>query len=169
MACLNPAIELSEAETECFGQVNAKLKELGGAHNAYQLPMDMQLFLKAKAQAWREKKHTAPRADNWAVVQDVRMSLEAISNEVSLTSLSNDYLTYISIAQLMALTARTDIQTFLFVVKGKAEHTVEGFVAASEKSACYLLHGMKKHSADILKEFESYVLGDVAGMCLFFG
>ena len=66
----------------------------------------------------------------------------------------------------MALTARTDVQTFLFAVKGKPKHPVEGFVAASEKGARYLLHGMKKHSADILKEFESYVLGDMAGTCL---
>ena len=44
----------------------------------------MQLFLKAKAQAWQEQKRTAARANTWAVVQDVRISLEAISNEVSL-------------------------------------------------------------------------------------
>ena len=54
------------------------------AHNACQLPVDMQLFLKAKAQAWREQKHTAAQANTQAVVQDVRISLEAISNEVSL-------------------------------------------------------------------------------------
>lgn len=64
----------------------------------------------------------------------------------------------------MALTARTEMQTFLFAVKGKPEHTMPGFVAVSEKGGRYLLHGMKKLSSDIVKEFEAYVLGDVDGL-----
>ena len=87
----------------------------------------------------------------------------------------------------MALTAQTDIQTILFAVKGrffivitlvcilteikswpravlgKPEHTMNGFVTTSEKGGRYLLHGMKKHLSDIVKEFESYVLGDLEG------
>jgi len=64
----------------------------------------------------------------------------------------------------MALTARTDMHAFLFAVKGKPEHPIEGFVAASEKAGRYLLHGMKKHTLDIVKEFEAYVLSDLGGM-----
>ena len=83
----------------------------------------------------------------------------------------------------MALKARTDIETFIFTVKGKLahlmssmansdmgplsfmaqgqpEHPMNGFVAASEKAGGYLLHGMKRHALDIVKEFESYVLAD---------
>jgi hypothetical protein len=64
----------------------------------------------------------------------------------------------------MALTARTNVETFLFAVKGKPEHTMEGFIAALEKASRYLLHGMKKHTSDIVKEFESYVLNNVEGI-----
>jgi hypothetical protein len=66
----------------------------------------------------------------------------------------------------MALNARTSMESFLFVVKGKPEHPTESFVAMTDKAALYLLHGMKKHSSDIAKEFEAYVLGDVEGVCL---
>jgi hypothetical protein len=61
------------------------------------------------------------------------------------------------------LSARTSIETVLFAVKGRVEHTMEGFIATSEKASRYLLHGMKRHSSDIIKEFESYVLADVPG------
>jgi hypothetical protein len=66
----------------------------------------------------------------------------------------------------MALNARTEIQTFLFAVKGKPEHPMASFIAASDKASRYLLHGMKKHTSDIVKEFESYVLGDIEGLVL---
>jgi hypothetical protein len=66
----------------------------------------------------------------------------------------------------MALTARTDIQTFLFAVKGKPEHPMAGFVTASDKGFRYLLHGMKKHTSDIVKDFESFVLADIEGELL---
>ena len=69
----------------------------------------------------------------------------------------------------MALTARTDMQAFIFAVRGKLEHPIDGFVAATEKASHYLLHGMRKHSSNIIKEFESFVLSDVQGICLIFG
>jgi hypothetical protein len=55
---------------------------LNGVENACKLPEDMQEFLKAEAQAWRVQKHTAPRANNRAVVQDAHATLASISNEV---------------------------------------------------------------------------------------
>jgi hypothetical protein len=51
------------------------------------------------------------------------------------------------------------------MAQGKPEHPMNGFVAASEKASQYLLHGMKKQPFDIVKEFESYVLGDLEGKC----
>jgi len=70
----------------------------------------------------------------------------------------------------MALNARTDMELFLFAVKGRPEHLMEGFFALSGKAGRYLLHGMKKHTADVIKEFESYVLADIEGdfHCKFF-
>jgi len=61
------------------------------------------------------------------------------------------------------LHARTDVETFLFAVKGKHEHTMPGYFAATGKAGRYLLHGMKRHTAEILKEFEAYILGDMEG------
>ena len=55
----------------------------------------------------------------------------------------------------------------MFAVKGKAEHPIEGFAAVSDKAARYLLHGMRKHTSDILKEFEAYVIGDIEGTLVF--
>ena len=63
----------------------------------------------------------------------------------------------------MALNARTNIESFLFAVKGRPEDSMEGFFASSGKAGRYLLHGMKKHTSDIIKEFESYVLADIEG------
>jgi len=41
---------------------------------------------------------------------------------------------------------------------------MEGFFALSGKARWYLLHSMKKHTSDIIKEFESsYVLADIEG------
>jgi len=40
---------------------------------------------------------------------------------------------------------------------------MEGFFTSSGKAGQYLLHGMKKHTLDIIKEFESYVLADIEG------
>ena len=58
------------------------------------------------------------------------------------------------------------MQMFLFAVKGKVEHPMEGFAAVSDKAVRYLLHGMRRHTMDILKEFEAYILGDMEGMVL---
>jgi len=63
----------------------------------------------------------------------------------------------------MALNTRTNIETFLFAVKGQLEHSMEGFFVSSGKAGRYLLHGMKKHTSDIIKEFKSYVLADMEG------
>jgi len=43
---------------------------------------------------------------------------------------------------------------------------MNGFVAATDKGARYLLHGMQKNASDIIKDFEAYVLGDVQGIFL---
>ena len=122
----------------------------------------MQSFLKAHAQAWRENRHTGARASTRAVVQDARLTLERVSDEVCLHPLMFEVRIDVGV-QLMALTARTGMQTFLFAVKSKPEHTMNGFVATSDKAARYLLHGLQKHSSDIVKDFESYVLGDLEG------
>ncbi|KAF8574626.1 hypothetical protein K439DRAFT_1624170 [Ramaria rubella] len=58
------------------------------------------------------------------------------------------------------------MQSFLFAVKGKIEHTLEAFIWCSEKANRYLLHGMKKHASDIAKEFEAYVLADLEDIIL---
>ena len=62
----------------------------------------MQQFLKDKTQAWRTEKHTAPRANTRAVVQDARLTLESITNEAGhrlLLCTANTHL----IPKLMAL------------------------------------------------------------------
>ncbi|KAF8527361.1 hypothetical protein JB92DRAFT_3107689 [Gautieria morchelliformis] len=82
------------------------------------------------------------------VVQDAWLTLERLSDE------------------LMALNAHTNMETFIFAVKGKPEYTMEGFCAGSDKCSRYLLNGMKRHTADIIKEFEAYVLGEVEGLVL---
>jgi hypothetical protein len=43
----------------------------------------MQLFLKSKATAWREQKHTGHRANTRAVVQDARLTLDRVKDEVT--------------------------------------------------------------------------------------
>jgi len=73
---------LTDEEKLCFKEIDVRLKNLGGIGNASQLPADMQLFLKSKMQEWRNMKHTAPRASTRAIAQDVRHSLEGISDEV---------------------------------------------------------------------------------------
>ncbi|KAF8587052.1 hypothetical protein K439DRAFT_1659287 [Ramaria rubella] len=134
---------ISEEDKEQFIAISAEIVKLNGVENASKLPAPMQLFLKMKAQAWRDQKHSAPRANNRAVVQDATQTLQSISSE------------------LVALTARTNMQTILFAVKGKGEHTIQRFVATSEKGGRFITHGMKKHAANIAEEFEAYVLGDV--------
>jgi hypothetical protein len=75
--------ELTDAEKSRFEEIKAKLDELHGVENACKLPADMQLFLKMKAQKWRSEKHTAPLASTRAVVQDTRLTLERVADEVS--------------------------------------------------------------------------------------
>ena len=55
------------------------------------------------------------------------------------------------------------MQTILFAVKGWPEHTMDGFVTASDKGFRYILHGMKKHTLDIVKDFEAFVSADIGG------
>ncbi|KAF8576040.1 hypothetical protein K439DRAFT_1623142 [Ramaria rubella] len=66
----------------------------------------------------------------------------------------------------MALSARTDMETFLFAVKGKPEHSMPGYVACSTKGERFLVHGIKKTTGDIVKDFETYVLTDLQGLTL---
>jgi hypothetical protein len=42
----------------------------------------MQQFLKAKAAAWRDHKSTSARANNRAIAQDGRLTLERVADEV---------------------------------------------------------------------------------------
>ncbi|KAF8494789.1 hypothetical protein JB92DRAFT_2834880 [Gautieria morchelliformis] len=139
---------ITDEEKTSFQEIQTKLYQMGGAEFASKLPHGMQVFLRTQTQIWHNQKHTAPRASIRAVVQDGRLTLERVADE------------------LIALSARTDMETFLFAVKGKPEHSMPGFFAASEKGSCYVLHGMKRHTADLIKEFESYVLGDVEGLIL---
>jgi len=94
----------------------------------------MQSFLKAHAQAWHEKRHTGAQASTWAIVQDVRLTLEHVSDEVCLHSVIFEVRIDVGV-QLMALTAHTRMETFLFVIQSKLEHTMNGFVATSNKVA----------------------------------
>ncbi|KAF8489858.1 hypothetical protein JB92DRAFT_2835985 [Gautieria morchelliformis] len=139
---------ITDEEKTSFQEIQTKLYQMGGAEFASKLPHGMQVFLRTQTQIWRNQKHTAPRASIRAVIQDGRLTLERVADE------------------LIALSARTDMETFLFAVKGKPEHSMPGFFAASEKGSRYVLHGMKRHTADLIKEFESYVLGDVEGLIL---
>ncbi|KAF8586197.1 hypothetical protein K439DRAFT_1615337 [Ramaria rubella] len=105
-------------------------------------------FLERKAEAWHAQKQTAPCANLSTVIQDSRLTLDRVAGE------------------LMALSQCTGVETILFAVKGKSEHSLPGFVATSEKGNNFLLHGMKTHTSDIVKEFESYVLSNVNGLTL---
>ncbi|KAF8589571.1 hypothetical protein K439DRAFT_1612586 [Ramaria rubella] len=53
------------------------------------------------------------------------------------------------------------MEMILFAVKGKAEHCMPGYISVLGKAECYLIHGLKKYTSDIVKEFETYVLTDV--------
>ncbi|KAF8586156.1 hypothetical protein K439DRAFT_1659817 [Ramaria rubella] len=130
-------IDITEDEKACFTEIKLKIKELDGVENACKLPADMQDFLKVKALACTH-----------VVIQDARHTLDSISSE------------------LLALTAHTDMETVLFAVKGKAEHSMPGYISVSGKAECYLIHGLKKYTSDIVKELETYVLTDVAGLTL---
>ncbi|KAF8586313.1 hypothetical protein K439DRAFT_1615298 [Ramaria rubella] len=73
---------ITEDEKKMFQEIQAKLKQLNGAKNAAKLPIEIQQFLKAKTQAWRDEKHTAPWTSTRAVVQDTIHSLDQLSDEV---------------------------------------------------------------------------------------
>ncbi|KAF8523632.1 hypothetical protein JB92DRAFT_3140723 [Gautieria morchelliformis] len=140
--------ECNEADKTWFLEIQMKLKELNGLSFTAKLPLDMQQFLKARTLTWHEQKHTSLRASTQAVVQDTQHTLEHVANE------------------LTAFMACTNMQTVLFAVKGKPEHTMDRFCVASEKGHHYMLLGMKKPTSDLVKEFEAYVLGDVQGLLL---
>ena len=74
--------EVSGPEKERFIEIDDALKKLGGPEKAFQLPDDMKIFIKAKATAWREQKRTGLRANIHSVVQDARVTLERVSDEV---------------------------------------------------------------------------------------
>ncbi|KAF8495820.1 hypothetical protein JB92DRAFT_3126361 [Gautieria morchelliformis] len=119
--------DITDDERMHFEEIQAELHQLGGCEFASKLSHGMQVFLWKQAGIWREKKHSAPQASTRAVVQDARLTLERLSDE------------------LMALNARTNMEKFMLR---------------------YLLNGMKRHTADIIKDFEAYVLGDVEGLVL---
>ncbi|KAF8580818.1 hypothetical protein K439DRAFT_1619490 [Ramaria rubella] len=150
VSVFNAARQIEDFLEGCKGEIQAEIKKLNGVENACKLPLEMQTFLKRKAEAWRAQKQTAPHANLFAVIQDSRLTLDCVAGE------------------LMALSQRTGVETILFAVKGKPEHSLPGFVAPSEKGNNFLLHGMKKHTSDIAKEFESYVLSDVNGTDLYY-
>jgi hypothetical protein len=78
------SIEITEEEKTRFTDIKAKLVKLEDANLAGQLPDEDQEFLKAKAAGWRDAKSTAPKANNRAIVQDGRLTLECIADEVCL-------------------------------------------------------------------------------------
>ena len=82
IGCLIPTTELTDEEKNRFIAIKAEITRLNGVENASQLPPDMQEFLKMKAQSWRDHKRMAPRANTRAVIQDSRITLERISDEV---------------------------------------------------------------------------------------
>ncbi|KAF8586499.1 hypothetical protein K439DRAFT_1615044 [Ramaria rubella] len=142
--------EVTEDEKTRFEEIQAKIKQLNGVENTCKSLLDMQTFLKRKAEAWCVQKQTAPHANLAAVIQDSRLTLDHVTGE------------------LLALSQWTGVETILFAVKGKPEHSLPSFVATSEKGNNFLLHRMKKHTSDIAKEFESYVLSDVNGTDLYY-
>lgn len=75
--------DLSEDDRKQFEEIRIKLIELKGVLNARLLPIHMQLFLKSKAAAWHDHKCTSHRANTRAVVQDARITLERMKDEVS--------------------------------------------------------------------------------------
>ncbi|KAF8583372.1 hypothetical protein K439DRAFT_1617581 [Ramaria rubella] len=91
----------------------------------------------------------APRANTRAVVQDASITFEHLSEE------------------LLELTAHTEMEAFLFAVKGKPEHPMPAFFTATNKGSRFLVHGLKRHQADISKEFKSYVLSSIEGKTIF--
>jgi hypothetical protein len=76
--------DITEAEKTCFEEIQGKLRDLGGTEFASKLPMDLQEFLRNKCRTWRDNKYTAPLASTRAVVQDARLTLERVVDEVSL-------------------------------------------------------------------------------------
>jgi copper chaperone CopZ len=79
---IHTSLAVTEEEKTCFEEIKLVIKKLNGVGNAGKLPIDMQMFLKKKTQEWREAKQTAPRANTRAVVQDARLTLDRISDEV---------------------------------------------------------------------------------------
>ena len=65
-----------------FTEIKEHIKKLNGVENASQLPADMQVFLKTKAEAWPNHRHTAAHVSTRAVVQDARLTLQCVSDEV---------------------------------------------------------------------------------------
>ena len=66
-------------------------------------------------------------------------------------------------AHLMSSMANSDMAPSSFMAQGKPEHPMNGFVVASEKANWYLLHGMRRDALDIVKEFKSHILADLEG------
>ncbi len=74
--------DITDEEKVKFTEIKEHIKKLNGVENASQLPVDLQVFLKMKAEAWRNHKCMAARGSTRAVVQDARLSLQRVSDEV---------------------------------------------------------------------------------------
>jgi hypothetical protein len=74
--------DITEAEKTCFEEIQGKLHDLGGTEFVFKLPMDLQEFLRNKCQTWRDNKYTDLLASTCVVVQDARLTLECVTDEV---------------------------------------------------------------------------------------
>ncbi|KIJ27005.1 hypothetical protein M422DRAFT_271824 [Sphaerobolus stellatus SS14] len=139
-------LALNEEEKDIFKRIKVELITLGGPEKASQLPEDLQSFLKEKALAFREHKNTAASVSMKAIVQDTSSTIQSIT------------------AEIMSLNKRTGIEVFLFAAKSSHEQSTPRFYFATPKAERYVLHGMKKHSVDISREFEAFVSNNMEGL-----
>jgi len=82
-------IDITEEDKAQFMEIKTQIKSLDGVENACKLPDGLQSFLKTHVQAWNVQKHTAARGSTRAIVQDARLRLQRVSDEVCLI---HDYL-----------------------------------------------------------------------------
>jgi hypothetical protein len=75
--------DITDEEKLKFTEIKEKIKRLNGVENACQLPADMQMLLKTKAEAWRKHKRMSAHGSTRAVVQDARLTLQRVADEVS--------------------------------------------------------------------------------------
>ncbi|KIJ57380.1 hypothetical protein M422DRAFT_238973 [Sphaerobolus stellatus SS14] len=141
-------LEITEEERLQFEAIQTRLKELGGAEAAKQLLEDLQAFLIKKAEKLRDTKQKGRSLSTKAIVQDVTATVRAITDE------------------LHALNQRTGVEGFMFFSKPDKKFNFPPQVVTTEKAHCFLIHGVKKIPADLLKEFELFVVGDIEGLVM---